>query len=244
MLNNETVNICTIEDPIEYGIDNINQMQIKPGVGLTFAAGLRALLRQDPNILMVGEIRDAETAEIAANAAMTGHLVLSTLHTNNGFLAPQRLIEMGSQPYLVNSVLSLVIGQRLVRKLCPHCRIALRDNTKYLEEQGQALETGEALEKLARIGLLPAGTTTGNIQLYRPRGCHKCNQSGYRGRVGIYEVLDFDDAIRGQLLKDSSEAAVKRYFQPKNALTMAEDGIYKVLRGLTTFEEVMRVTKE
>lgn len=244
MLNREDVNICTIEDPIEYGLDNINQMQVKPQAGLTFAGGLRALLRQDPNIIMVGEIRDTETAEIAVNAAMTGHLVLSTLHTNNAFIAPQRLIEIGVQPYLVNTVMNIIIGQRLVRKLCRHCRIKLRQPEKMLDDYNEFLNLDAAFAKLKKADLLPPKFDKSGLELYRPKGCPKCNFTGYKGRIGIYEVLVADEGLHQIILKDATETAIKNHLYKKGTLSMAEDGILKVLNGKTTFEEILRVTKE
>jgi type II secretory ATPase GspE/PulE/Tfp pilus assembly ATPase PilB-like protein len=243
MLNTEEVNICTIEDPVEYGIDNINQMQVKPQVGLTFANGLKSLLRQDPNVIMVGEIRDTETANIAVNSAMTGHLVLSTLHTNNAFSAPQRLVEIGVQPYLVNSVINIAVGQRLVRTLCKHCRIKLRSSEKLLKEFSQDLNFAGTLKKLQQLGHLPSKAKLSDIQFYRHRGCSKCNNTGYTGRVGIYEVFKVDDKLRNIILHDSSEKAVKDYLLKKDTLTMTEDGLLKVFNGQTTIDEVIRVTK-
>lgn len=244
MMNKEEVHICTIEDPIEYGIDNMNQMQIKPRSGLTFAIGLRALLRQDPNILMVGEIRDKETANIAVNAAMTGHLVLSTLHTNNAFLAPQRLAEMGLQPYLVNSVMNLIIGQRLVRKLCPYCKIRLRSSEKIVNQHKGYLPIKKIFRKLQKQKLLPPKMKIQDISFYRSRGCSRCNKTGYIGRMGIYEVLRVDDKLKKVILKDNSESAVKKYLTGNGALTMTEDGLLKVFSGQTSIDEILRVAKD
>lgn len=244
ILNKENVNICTIEDPIEYGIDNINQMQIKPQVGLTFANGLKSLLRQDPNILMVGEIRDTETADIAVNAAMTGHLVLSTLHTNNAFVAPQRLNEIGVPSYLINTVINLVIGQRLVRRLCPHCKIKIRSVKKSIDDYKKFFKVAEAFKKLQRLELLGRKNKLYEVKLFRPRGCAKCNNTGYRGRVGIYEIIKADNELKKLILKDSSEVSIKNHLLKKNVLTMAEDGLLKVFNGLTTLDEVIRVTKD
>ncbi|MFH0820112.1 MAG: GspE/PulE family protein [bacterium] len=244
MLNREDVNICTIEDPIEYSIDNINQMQVKPQVGLTFASGLRSLLRQDPNIIMVGEIRDEETASMAANSAMTGHLVLSTLHTNNAFFVVQRLYEMGIQPYLLASVINLVIGQRLVRRICSNCRGRGRFPEKIIANYQPFLKIKETITKLKKQDLLPKDIKVQEFRLLHGRGCAKCNYTGYQGRVGIYEILKIDRKMRKLILSDNSEEAIRRYAASQNILTMAEDGILKVLNGVTTFDEVLRVTKE
>lgn len=243
MLNKEAINICTIEDPIEYGIPNINQMQVRPEVGLTFAKGLRALLRQDPNVLMVGEIRDLETAEIAANAAMTGHLVLSTLHTNNAFLAPQRLIEMGVQSFLVSSVINLIIGQRLVRKLCRHCRIPVRSHKKFFAEYKSLIPLPATFKKLKQQKLLPREANINQVTFYRSRGCAKCNYTGYQGRVGIYEIIKLDDHVRELILKHQSGEELRKILI-KKIPTMLEDGILKIFNGVTTIEEVLRASKE
>ncbi len=243
MINKEGINICTIEDPIEYGIENINQMQIKPELGLTFARGLRALLRQDPNVLMIGEIRDLETAEIATNAAMTGHLVFSTLHTNNAFLAPQRLVEMGLPPYLISSVANLIIGQRLVRKLCPHCRSQIRANKKFIQDYQKTISLAAILKKLKFQKLLPPETTLNNLKFYRPKGCAKCNHTGYQGRIGIYEIIKLDQRVKQLILQHESGEELKKILSP-DILSMTEDGILKVFHGTTTIEEVLRATKE
>lgn len=244
MLNREDINICTIEDPIEYGIDNINQMQVRPQVSLTFASGLRSLLRQDPDIIMVGEIRDEETASMAANSAMTGHLVLSTLHTNNAFFVVQRLYEMGIQSYLLASVINLVIGQRLVRRICPDCRGRSRFPEKIIANYQPFLKINETIIKLKKQDLLSKDIKVEELRLLHGRGCAKCNYTGYRGRVGIYEILKIDKKMRKLILSDNSEEAIRRYAASQNILTMAEDGILKVLSGVTTFDEVLRVTKE
>ena len=244
MLNREGVNISTIEDPIEYGLENVNQMQIKPSVGLTFASGLRSMLRQDPNIIMIGEIRDTETAQIAVNAAMTGHLVLSTLHTNSAFLTPQRLIEIGVAPYLVNSVINLLIGQRLVRKLCPKCKIKIRMVDKTIKEYEKIFPLSESYKKILAAGLLPKGKKINQSAIYRPGKCSYCNNTGFKGRVGIYEIIKVDRSLRKLILKDSSEISIKNHVLKNNILTMCEDGLLKMFQGQTTFEEIIRVTKE
>jgi type IV pilus assembly protein PilB len=240
-VNKPDVNICTIEDPIEYGLQGISQTQVNPTAGLTFANGLRSLLRQDPNIIMVGEMRDQETANIAVNAAMTGHLVFSTLHTNTAFHAFQRLVEMGVPPFLVASVTNLIIGQRLVRRVCQHCTVTARLTAKQQSEYAAAFDLDAIVAKLTRVNLLPAGYSVPTT-FARGRGCAKCSGTGYLRRIGIYEFLPVDDALHAQVLKDASADAVSALAARQGALTMVEDGVLKVLQGLTTFEEVTRVT--
>lgn len=244
LLNKETQNICTIEDPIEYGLPGVNQTQINTQVGLTFARGLRSLLRQDPNILMVGEIRDRETAEIAFNAAMTGHLVLSTLHTNNAFLGPQRLIEMGVEPFLVASVTNLIMGQRLVRTICKHCKATVRSSPKTRSTYNQSMDLEKTYAKLQSMGLVPKTQKLEEIKFHYGRGCEKCGDTGFRGRIGIYEVVHVDETVSQAILRDQSATSVKKTATSKGTLTMKEDGILKVLQGITTFDELARVTQD
>lgn len=242
LLNKETVNICTIEDPIEYGLTGISQTQINPSSGLTFAQGLRSLLRQDPNIIMVGEIRDAETADISVNAAMTGHLVLSTLHTNTAFQAIQRLVEMGVQPFLTASVLNMIIGQRLVRKVCRFCAVQTKLSSKIFEQYAQFIDVAAALARLQEVKLVPAVTTLGQLTFSRGAGCAKCGETGYQGRVGIYELLNVDEAMHQHIISDQSPEAIAKASAARGSLTMREDGVLKALSGLTTLDEVIRVT--
>lgn len=244
MVNSDYVNICTIEDPIEYDIEGVNQMQINPQVGLTFASGLRSLLRQDPNIIMVGEIRDKDTADIAVNSAMTGHLVLSTLHTNNAFLTVQRLAEMGIPSYLFSPVINLVIGQRLVRKICKDCRSRYRDNNKFVYDYQNTIDIRKIFAKLQEQKLIDPQVKFEELHLYKNIGCKKCNNTGFKGRTGIYEILDIDDELRKIILKDSSEQTIKQEAIRRGVLTLIEDGFLRVFLGITTIEEVLRVTKE
>jgi len=245
LLNKEDVNICTIEDPIEYGIEGINQTQINPTAGLTFANGLKSFLRQDPNIIMVGEIRDFDTAEIAINAAMTGHLVLSTLHTNDAFLAIQRLVEMGIQPFLAASVVNIIIAQRLVRRICPDCKTQAGLNRTILERNKKVFNLPKAFTKLKKYNLMPKDChNLSEIKFYQGRGCPKCNGTGYRGRVGIYEILKIDKKMYQTILKNPSADSIKKAALKQGVLTMIEDGILKVFEGKTTLDEVLRVTKE
>jgi len=244
LLNRERVNICTIEDPIEYGLDGVNQMQVNPSAGLTFAHGLRSMLRQDPDIVMVGEIRDPETAEIALNAAMTGHLVLSTLHTNDAFLASQRLVEMGMHPFLISSVVNVFIGQRLVRTICRNCSTQITSTEKHLERYAKMIDLDSVVSKLQQVSLLPKDFSWNNVKLYAGRGCDKCNNTGYQGRLGIYEFVVMDADVRQAILTSPNASAIKKATAKQCTTTMEEDGILKVINGQTTLEEVARVTQE
>ncbi|MGM3226769.1 type II secretion system ATPase GspE [Dickeya zeae] len=220
-LNSAERNIMTVEDPIEYELEGIGQTQVNPKVDMTFARGLRAILRQDPDVVLVGEIRDGETAQIAVQASLTGHLVLSTLHTNSALGALSRLQDMGIEPFLLSTSLLGVLAQRLVRTLCPSCR------QPYAVDEEQAKQTG-----------LAVGTT-----LYHPGGCEKCNYSGYRGRTGIHELLLIDDTVRTAIHRGESELGIARMLGD-GRITIRQDGMDKVLAGITTWEEVVRVTKE
>lgn len=227
-INTTDLNILTVEDPIEYQLDGIGQMQVNPKIGFTFASGLRAILRQDPDIVMVGEIRDAETAEIAIQASLTGHLVLSTLHTNDSAGALTRLIDMGIEPFLVASSLLAVMAQRLVRRLCPHCK-----------EQYELSDT-----ELSELGLDPRSVP--NRVGYRPgsRECGRCQNTRYSGRTGIHELLIIDDEIRSLVLKRVDSSSIKNAAIPKGFLTLRADGAQKVLQGVTSVEEVLLATHE
>ncbi|WP_346053048.1 MULTISPECIES: type II secretion system ATPase GspE [Natronospira] len=222
-LNETSRNIMTVEDPIEYYLDGIGQTQVSTKVNMTFARGLRAILRQDPDVVMVGEIRDLETAEIAVQASLTGHLVLSTLHTNTAIGAVARLRDMGVEPFLLSSSLLGLAAQRLVRRLCPDCK--------------EAYEPEEREREM--IGLPDQERLT----LYRPKGCEACNHSGYRGRMGIYELVPIDDHMRTMIHDGSSEQALERYARQLTP-SIREDGRRKVLAGETTIQEVVRVTRE
>ena len=220
--------ILTIEDPIEYQLDGVNQIQVHPQIGLTFASGLRSILRQDPDIIMVGEIRDAETAEIAVHSALTGHLVFSTLHTNDAAGAVTRLLEMGIDSYLVASSLEAVLAQRLVRTICTQCKVP-------------RLDTDMLLEQFAGTEL---ATTLGATPLYIGRGCEQCKQSGYRGRTGIYELLLMDNTIRPLVMEHATATDIRAKACLKGMHTLRDDGWKKVALGITTVEEVLRVTRQ
>lgn len=229
MLNNPGVSIITIEDPIEYAVDHIEQIQVNAPAGLTFANGLRSILRQDPNIIMVGEIRDAETAGIAVNTALTGHLLLSTLHTNDAATTLPRLLDMGIDPYLVASTINIAIGQRLVRKICKECKT---DHTI----------TANEAEALAIIPLREP-VKEGEV-VSRGKGCEACGNTGYAGRLCISEVLVADNEIREAIMRKASASELRKLAIKSGMTTMLEDGFAKARRGETTIEEVLRVVYE
>ncbi len=245
LLNREHINICTIEDPIEYGIDGVNQTQINPQADLTFANGLKSLLRQDPDVLMVGEIRDGDTAAIAINSAMTGHMVLSTLHTNDAFSAPQRLVEMNVPSYLISSVANVLIGQRLVRKICQKCKTKYRSNDKIVEQYQSFFDLKAMFERFKTLGLLDSDAPNfKDLAFCYGKGCGHCNDTGYQGRLGVYEVVEVDQELRKLILDGASPERIKQVAMKHGTLTMAEDGVLKVFEGRTTFDEVLRVTKD
>lgn len=232
ILNKPDVNIATIEDPVEYDIEGVNQIQVNPKTDLTFARGLRAIVRQDPDIIMVGEVRDNETADIAINSAMTGHLVLSTMHANNAATCLPRLNDMGIQNYLIASSVNIIIAQRLVRKICLKCR------------QTYLAQRKDFVYKLTKplIKLLFANKK--EILLYRGVGCRSCAQTGYLGRVGIFEVLEIDDNIRKLIMAQANASQIQKQAQKQSTSLMIEDGITKVKNGITTIEEIIRVTRQ
>ncbi|MBU0637100.1 GspE/PulE family protein [Patescibacteria group bacterium] len=245
VLNTPEVNIVTIEDPIEYRMPRINQSQVNPKIGYTFAAGLRAFLRQDPNIIMIGEIRDQETAEIAIHAAMTGHLVLSTLHTNDAVTTLPRLSDMGVPSFLIASTTNVIIAQRLVRKICPNCIQSYKLNKSTIYEIKQQLNIESIMETLQKEKVI-VDTKKGleALLFYRGKGCKQCSNSGYKGRIGIYEVLEITETMSELILKKASSLELKKQGIKQGMLTIVEDGFIKSKNGITTIEEVMRVTKE
>lgn len=220
-LNQEDVNIITVEDPVEYQLQGINQMQVNSVTGLTFARGLRAILRQDPNIVMIGEIRDGETAEIAVRAAMTGHLVLSTLHTNSAVNSITRLIDMGVEPFLVSSSVNCIVAQRLIRKICPSCAV---EYTPSQEERNLLCEHGFEVQTLKK-----------------GRGCGECGRSGFRGRLAVHEILSVDDMLRSMILQKRSDSDYRAYAISQGLIPMLQDGLKKVVAGITTMSEIYRV---
>jgi type IV pilus assembly protein PilB len=263
-LNNSSVNISTVEDPVEYRIVGVNQTQVNPLAGMTFVNGLRALLRQDPNIIMVGEIRDGETADLAVQAALTGHLVFSTLHTNNAATCLPRLLDMGVEPFLIASTVRIVIGQRLVRRLCPDCSeeykpdegiisrvkdaFAIKDTSgfAYIHDlEKQALDAGIGAKDTGKRSTGDLGTDSKTIvKLWKAHeeGCNACNHSGYRGRMGVYEVLANNTAVQRLIMSNSTSEDLEAQAVRDGMVTMQMDGLIKALRGQTTIEEVMRVT--
>lgn len=225
-INSKDIKILTIEDPVEYQLPGINQIQVNPKIELTFSSGLRAFLRQDPDVIMVGEIRDRETAEIAIQASLTGHLVISTLHTNDAPSSLTRLVEMGIEPFLVSSSLLGIIAQRLVRTVCKDCA------KKYTPTEEELAEIGLTLKDL------------GGKQLFKPVGCPICLETGYAGRTGIHEFLLVDDSIRGEIMKGSDASIIRKVAIQNGMVSLRQDAAIKVINGITTVEEVLRVTQE
>lgn len=245
ILNTPEVNIVTIEDPVEYRMPHINQSQVNPKIGYTFASGLRAFLRQDPDIIMVGEIRDQETAEIAIHAAMTGHLVLSTLHTNDAVTTLPRLSDMGVPSFLVATTTNVIIAQRLVRKICPNCIQSYKLDKQTTEELKHQLDLENIMHTLEKKKIITdAKSGIESLLFYRGKGCKQCSNSGYKGRIGIYEVLEITEEMSELILKKASPAELKKQAEKQEMLTVVEDGFIKAKNGITTIEEIMRVTKE
>ncbi len=226
-INSTDKNIITIEDPIEYQLHGVGQIQVNPKIELTFAGGLRSVLRQDPDVIMVGEIRDSETAAISIQAALTGHLVFSTLHTNDSCAAITRLLDMGIEPFLVSSSVIAVMAQRLVRKVCPDCREEYRPPMEELRQLGVTLDMLE-----------------GNPVYRTGAGCEACKLTGYRGRLGIHELLIIDDEVRNLIMRSADSSEIRRAAAAKGMATLREDGADKIMRGITTIDEVLRVTQD
>jgi type IV pilus assembly protein PilB len=270
ILNKPTVNISTVEDPVEYRIPGANQTQVNPKAGMTFAAGLRALLRQDPNIIMVGEIRDGETAGLGVQAALTGHLVFATLHTNNAATSLPRLLDMGIEPFLIASTVRAVVGQRLVRRLCPDCKVSIAPDAAMLAQVAEIFNTGTAAimkhiheleEEALTAGIGKTATTNKKskdspdalsttdskiVRLWQasPDGCAACGHSGYKGRMGIYEVLGNSETVQKLIVTGSTSDAIQQQAIKEGMITMQLDGLVKALRGQTSIEEILRVTSE
>lgn len=224
------VNVVTVEDPVEYQITGVNQVQVNPSIGLTFASALRSFLRQDPNIIMVGEIRDTETAELAIQAALTGHQVFSTIHTNSAAGSPPRLLDMGVEPFLLSSALNVVVGQRVVRKICTYCKIEIPLPPEVAENIRYVLGN-----------ILPANS---KISIYKGQGCQQCGQVGYLGRIGIYEVLVVSDLLSKLILEHVTTTELEKAAIAAGMITMKQDGYLKVIEGITTMEEVLRVAQD
>lgn len=236
-LNTEEVNISTIEDPVEYDIERINQIQVNEKTNLSFASGLRAIVRQDPDIIMVGEIRDKETAEIAVNSAMTGHLVLSTLHANDAATTFPRLIDMNVEEFLISSTVNIIIAQRLVRRLCEKCRVSYTIDEKEYNLIKSDESVLRAIEKIVNKRIE-------DVTFFRSAGCKTCTGTGYVGRVGVFEVLEVSDEIRSLINKKASSDEIKKQAREEGMQTMMEDGIKKVVNGVTSIEEVMKVARD
>lgn len=239
-LNQESVNIISLEDPVEYFIKGVNQSQVRPEIGYDFAQGLRQILRQDPNVIMVGEVRDKETAFLVIHAALTGHIVLSTLHANNAVGVATRLIDMGIDRYLIPTTLNLAMSQRLIRRLCDQCKEKV-----VAKKEIQALITKEIQEAPASFQKDVAVHMNGKeLFVFQARGCKLCNNLGYSGRVAIFEILVMTEGLAEVILKEPSEAAITKEAKAQGMITLRQDGILKVLDGITTIEEVLRVTEK
>lgn len=248
ILNTVEVNISTVEDPVEYRMPRVNQTQVNTKIGMTFASALRALLRQDPDIIMVGEIRDEETLEIALHAAMTGHLVLSTLHTNSAAAAIPRMIDMGAEPFLIASTTNVVIAQRLVRRLCVECREEYHMKKSEVATLGKTFDVTEILTSLKKEDQvkekLASVSDWESISFFRAKGCDQCGNEGYRGRIGIYEVFEMTSDIRRLVMESATSETLEKAAREAGMLTMVEDGFLKAVLGATSIEEILRVTKE
>jgi general secretion pathway protein E len=230
-INTNRVNIVTLEDPVEYQIPGVNQVQINPQAGLTFASGLRSFLRQDPNIIMVGEIRDTETADLAVQAALTGHLVFSTLHTNDASGALPRLLDFGIEPFLLASSMTAIVAQRVVRRICDSCKTDYEPTPTVVEDFQSILGP-----------LFPKTDTV--FRLHKGTGCRECNDSGYQGRIGIFEVLPVSEAIARLILERAAASDIEKQAKVEGLVSMKQDGYLKALEGITTIEEVLRVAQE
>ncbi len=243
ILNQEGVNISTLEDPVEYQMKGINQSQIRPEIGFTFASGLRSLLRQDPDIIMVGEIRDNETAELAIHAALTGHFVLSTLHTMDAIGAIPRLMDMKVEPFLLSSTLHTVIAQRLARKICSKCKEETKISDEYLNRIKIKINEIEKIAPGYIESLIP-DFDINNLKFYHGKGCPQCGNTGYKGRIAIAEVLDINEKLRNFISDNKKNINLNDIISTQPFITMEQDGVIKVLQGLTTMEEILRVTED
>lgn len=249
ILNTPEVNISTVEDPIEYRMARINQTQVRTKVGMTFSSGLRALLRQDPDIIMVGEIRDSETMQIAMNAAMTGHLVLSTLHTNSAAATVSRMADMKAEAFLIASTVNVILAQRLVRVICPNCKKEVKLSAKEIEQIGKGLDFSiitKAVQKgdSAELKSLKNVKNLKDATFFKGAGCNKCGGEGYKGRVGIYEVLEVSESIQRLISSNATADEINKLARKEGMFSMFEDGLIKAMTGVTTIEEVLRVTEE
>jgi type IV pilus assembly protein PilB len=245
ILNKPEINISTIEDPIEYHIARINQSQINNKVGFTFAKGLRALLRQDPDVIMVGEIRDKETAEIATHASMTGHLILSTLHTNDTVSTISRLNNLGVPSFLIANNINIIVAQRLVRKICPNCIQSYELDDEITKELDSLFNMEKILKTMKREKVISSDKKNiKSLRFYKGKGCTQCNNTGYKGRVGIYEVLENTEEISNLIVKKGAESEIKKQGEKDGTITLIEDAFIKARSGITTIEEIMRAAQE
>lgn len=249
ILNVPEVNISTLEDPVEYRMPKVNQTQVNPKINFTFASGLRALLRQDPDVIMVGEIRDRETAELAVHAALTGHLVLSTLHTNSSAGTLPRITDMGIEPFLVASTVNIILSQRLVRKICLECKEEYTLDESSYKSISQNFDSDLIAEKFKEEGIVKKTYKNNkelwlNIKFSRGKGCDKCRKEGYKGRIGIFEVMAISEKIKKLINSKATSGEVEKEAIESGMTTMLEDGLIKAAQGITTLEEIMRVTKE
>lgn len=243
IINTREKNIATIEDPVEYEIEGINQIQANTKTNLTFANGLRSILRQDPDVIYVGEIRDEETADIAINSAMTGHLVLSTLHTNDSATALPRLIDMKIEPFLVASTVNIIIAQRLIRKICSRCKVSFEVKRSKSGWKSDDTKTAGMVNGMDQKMLSKYFGATGDMRIYKGKGCPVCHETGYLGRVGIFEVLEVSPKIEELITQKADADTIKHQAVTEGMSTMMEDGLAKVQQGITTIEEIMRVTR-
>ncbi|MGD8982120.1 MAG: ATPase, T2SS/T4P/T4SS family, partial [Desulfobacterales bacterium] len=225
-INKPDINIITVEDPIEYQIQGINQIQVNPKINLTFASGLRSIVRQDPDVILVGEIRDKETAEIAVQSALTGHLVFSTLHTNDSASAITRLVDIGVEPFLISSSILAVVAQRLIRVLCKDCKEAYTPDELALRSIGISDDRSQ------------------KAVIYRAVGCENCFHTGYKGRRGIFEMMILDSSLKSLILKTFDSNQIKNEALKRKMITLRQDGVQKVLSGISTIEEILRVTQK
>ncbi|MDD4333455.1 MAG: GspE/PulE family protein [Patescibacteria group bacterium] len=240
MINTEGMNICTLEDPVEYFVKGVNQSQIRPEIGFSFANGLRSLLRQDPDVVMVGEIRDNETAELAIHAGLTGHFVLSTLHTNDALGAIPRLMDMKVEPFLLGSTLNLVAAQRLARKICPYCKVEDKLPKEVIDDI--KAEIKNMPEKIVKEDL--SGINIDKVVFYKGKGCSRCGNSGYSGRVAVVEAIEVNDQIRSIIVEGVKNLKTEDIKNNQDFTSMKQDGIIKAIKGDTTIEEIMRVIKD
>ena len=245
ILNTEEVNICTIEDPIEYGVHRVNQTQVNPAAGYDFANGLRALLRQDPDIIMIGEIRDNKTAQISVRAGLTGHLVLSTLHTNNAAGVPPRLLDMEVEPFLVASTLNVVIAQRLVRRICLKCIESYQLSTEEIQALSKEFDLEKMLQRFKELEWIEQKFTKfSELSFYKGKGCKYCHQSGYAGRISVMEILENTPEIQKAIIKNLSSSEIQEIAVKNGMVTIFEDGLQKALLGTTSIAEVLSIKRE